>query len=135
MSYATVVSHVENARSSTVCPPHLVRLRRLGVPRELAATLAAERAFSVHDLERLLAAGCPLGTALRIPPRLTARPAALGVAAEGEILEGSPSERISELARDRAARLVVVGSRRRRLTRSVSAGVMRTAGRPMIVAG
>jgi hypothetical protein len=28
--------------------------------------LAAEPAFSVHELERLLAAGCPLGTALRI---------------------------------------------------------------------
>jgi hypothetical protein len=43
-----------------------MRLRRLGVPRELRANLAAEPAFSVHELERLLAAGCPLGTALRI---------------------------------------------------------------------
>ena len=43
-----------------------MRLRRLGVPGELAANLAAEPAFSVHELERLLAAGCPLGTALRI---------------------------------------------------------------------
>jgi nucleotide-binding universal stress UspA family protein len=58
-----------------------------------------------------------------------------GVEADGEILEGSPMRRISEFARDRAARLVVVGSRRRRLTPSVSAGVIRTAGRPVIVAG
>ena len=58
-----------------------------------------------------------------------------GVEADGEILEGSPKRRISEFARDRAARLVVVGSRRRRLTPSVSAGVIRTAGRPVIVAG
>jgi hypothetical protein len=43
-----------------------MRLRRLGVPRELRVNLAAERAFSVHELERLLAAGCPLDTALRI---------------------------------------------------------------------
>jgi uncharacterized integral membrane protein len=43
-----------------------MRLRRLGVPRELTANLAAEPAFSVHELERLLAAGCPLDTALRI---------------------------------------------------------------------
>lgn len=43
-----------------------MRLRRLGVPRELRANLAAEPLFSVHELERLLAAGCPLGTALRI---------------------------------------------------------------------
>lgn len=41
-----------------------------------------------------------------------------GVAAEGEILEGSPRKRILEFARDRGARLVVVG--RRRLRRGVS---------------
>jgi nucleotide-binding universal stress UspA family protein len=58
-----------------------------------------------------------------------------GVVAESEVLEGSPKRRISEFARDRAAQLLVVGSRRRRLTPSVSAGVIRTAGRPVIVAG
>ena len=58
-----------------------------------------------------------------------------GVEAAGEVLEGSPKRRISEFARDRGARLVVVGSRRRRLAPSVSAGVIRTAGRPVIVAG
>jgi hypothetical protein len=42
------------------------RLSRLGLDREPAEMLAAEPAFSVHELERLLAAGCPLGTALRI---------------------------------------------------------------------
>ena len=42
------------------------RLMRLGVDRELRTILAAEPAFSIHELERLLAAGCPLGTALRI---------------------------------------------------------------------
>ena len=57
-----------------------------------------------------------------------------GVPAEGEILEGSPRRRISEFARDRGARLIVVGSRRRKLRRSVSTGVIRTAGRPVIVA-
>jgi hypothetical protein len=49
-----------------VCDWRSMRLRRLGVPRELTANLAAEPAFSVHELERLLAAGCPLDTALRI---------------------------------------------------------------------
>jgi nucleotide-binding universal stress UspA family protein len=34
-----------------------------------------------------------------------------GVDAEGEVLEGSPHKRILEFARDRRARLVVVGSR------------------------
>ena len=57
-----------------------------------------------------------------------------GIPAEGEILEGSPRRRISEFARDRSARLIVVGSRRRRLGQSVSTGVIRSAGRPVIVA-
>jgi nucleotide-binding universal stress UspA family protein len=58
----------------------------------------------------------------------------VGVAAEGEILEGSPRKRILEFARDRGARLVVIGRRRRRLGRSVSSAVVRTAGRPVVVA-
>ena len=57
-----------------------------------------------------------------------------GVPAESEILEGSPRRRISEFARDRSARLIVVGSRARRLGQSVSTGVIRSAGRPVIVA-
>jgi nucleotide-binding universal stress UspA family protein len=57
-----------------------------------------------------------------------------GVPAEGEILEGSPRRRIPEFAHDRHARLVVVGSRRLKLGRSVSSGVVRTAGRPVVVA-
>jgi nucleotide-binding universal stress UspA family protein len=57
-----------------------------------------------------------------------------GVLAEGEILEGSPRRRISEFARDRSARLIVVGSRARKLGQSVSTGVIRSAGRPVIVA-
>ena len=43
-----------------------LRLRRLGVPRESTKLLAADLAFSVQELERLLGAGCPLETALRI---------------------------------------------------------------------
>jgi hypothetical protein len=42
------------------------RLGRLGVRAELRAVLAADPAFSIQDLERLLGAGCPLSTALRI---------------------------------------------------------------------
>ena len=57
-----------------------------------------------------------------------------GVPAEGEILEGSPRRRISEFADDRGARLIVVGSRRHKLGHSVSSAVIRTAGRPVIVA-
>jgi nucleotide-binding universal stress UspA family protein len=56
-----------------------------------------------------------------------------GVDAEGEILEGAPRKRILQLASDRDARLVVVGSRRRRFSRSVSCGVLRAAEGPVLV--
>ena len=55
------------------------------------------------------------------------------VPAEIEVLEGSPRRRISEFARERGARLIVVGSRRHKLGPSVSAGVIRAPGRPVIV--
>ena len=42
------------------------RLAELGVPEDVALVLAEERSFSHHELKRLLAEGCPLGTALRI---------------------------------------------------------------------
>jgi len=57
-----------------------------------------------------------------------------GVIAEGELLEGAPGRRIAEFARDRDARLVVVGSRRRKLGRSISCVVVRAAGSPVVVA-
>jgi nucleotide-binding universal stress UspA family protein len=46
----------------------------------------------------------------------------------------APRRRISEFARDRSARIIVVGSRRRKLGQSVSTSVMRTGERPVIVA-
>jgi nucleotide-binding universal stress UspA family protein len=66
--------------------------------------------------------------------RALAYAGAHGVDAEGVILEGSPRQRIAEFARARAARLVVVGSRPRKLGRSVSSSVARSAGRPVVVA-
>ena len=57
-----------------------------------------------------------------------------GVDAEGEILEGAPRKRILQLANDRDVRLIVVGSPRRRFSRSVSCGVLRAADRPVVVA-
>jgi nucleotide-binding universal stress UspA family protein len=58
-----------------------------------------------------------------------------GVDAEGEILEGAPRKRILQLASDRDARLIVVGSRRLRFSRSVSCAVLRAAEGPVVVAG
>jgi nucleotide-binding universal stress UspA family protein len=58
-----------------------------------------------------------------------------GVPATGEQLAGSPAPRIVEFARLRAARLVVLGSRQRRLRRGVATSVIRGADRPVLVAG
>ena len=76
-----------------------------------------------------------MARARRVLERALAVAESAEVPAEGEILEGKPRRRISEFARDRSARLIVVGSRRRKLGQSVSTGVIRTAGRPVIVAG
>jgi nucleotide-binding universal stress UspA family protein len=59
--------------------------------------------------------------------------AAAGVEAEGEILEGSARRRIADFARDRGARLVVLGSRRRKVGRSVSRGLARAAEQPVVI--
>jgi nucleotide-binding universal stress UspA family protein len=57
-----------------------------------------------------------------------------GVPATGEVLEGRPARRVLEFARLRDARLVVLGSRRR-LLGGVSRRVIRSADRPVVVAG
>ena len=72
--------------------------------------------------------------ARRTLERALAAAARAGVPADGEILEGSPRRRISEFAADRGARLVVIGSRTRKLKRSVSSGVVRSAQQPVVVA-
>jgi nucleotide-binding universal stress UspA family protein len=58
-----------------------------------------------------------------------------GVSATAEQLAGRPARRVVEFARLRGAHLVVLGSRRRRLGRSVSRDVIRGADRPVLVAG
>jgi nucleotide-binding universal stress UspA family protein len=58
-----------------------------------------------------------------------------GVPATAELLAGNPGRRVVEFAHLRAARLVVLGSRRRRLGKSVSRDVIRRAERPVLVAG
>jgi nucleotide-binding universal stress UspA family protein len=57
------------------------------------------------------------------------------VPATGEEIAGNLARRLVEFARLRGARLVVLGSRRRRLGRSVSHDVIRSADRPVVVAG
>jgi nucleotide-binding universal stress UspA family protein len=75
-----------------------------------------------------------MARARRVLDRALAVAAGAGVHAEGEILEGSPRQRIPEFARDRAARLLVVGARRHKVGRSVSRAIVSAAGRPVVVA-
>lgn len=75
-----------------------------------------------------------MGHARRVLRRALRAAARAGVDADGEILEGSPGKRILELARRRNAKLVVVGSRRRTFSRSVSSTVVRAAEAPVVVA-
>jgi nucleotide-binding universal stress UspA family protein len=61
-----------------------------------------------------------------------------GVGAEEEILEGSAADRVVELARDRSAPLIVVGSRglgavAGALLGSVSSGIIHRTDRPVLV--
>jgi nucleotide-binding universal stress UspA family protein len=116
---APIVAAVDGSKASTAAVETAVRLGAemdaplvfvyvrhgphgfLGAPvyqRRLTAAMARAR----HVLDRALRAA-----------------ARAGIAAEGEILEGRPRKRILEFARDRGARLVVVGRRRRRLRRSL----------------
>lgn len=58
-----------------------------------------------------------------------------GVAASGEVLDGSPAARLLEFAQLRGARMVVLGPRRRRRFRkSVSRRVIGGADRPVLLA-
>jgi nucleotide-binding universal stress UspA family protein len=75
-----------------------------------------------------------MARARRVLGRALAIAANAGVPAEAEILEGSPRRRIPAFARHHRARLVVVGARRRAFRRSVSSGVVRAAGRPVVIA-
>jgi nucleotide-binding universal stress UspA family protein len=94
-------------------------------------TLGAARGALAVAQRRLTQEVARAHRALRGPLRVAE---ACGVQAEAEILEGSPRRRIVEFARDRSAQLVVVGSRRRRLRRSVARAVARDADRAVVVA-
>ena len=75
-----------------------------------------------------------MATGRRVLSDALAVAAQAGVPATGEVLEGDPARRVLEFARLRDARLVVLGSRRR-LLGSVSRRVIRSADRPVVIAG
>jgi nucleotide-binding universal stress UspA family protein len=95
---------------------------------DASATGAEAARTAIAAAGRLAAAKRALGAAL-------AAAEGAGVTASGEELDGSPARRLLEFAHLRGARLVVLGSRRRRFGRSVSRSVIRAADRPVLVAG
>jgi nucleotide-binding universal stress UspA family protein len=131
---APIVTAVDGSRASGVAAEAAVKLAAdLGAPivfiyvRPGPAGFLGEPAFQRRLTKEM-------ARARHVLDRAFALAAAAGVDAEGEILEGSARSRIAEFARDRGARLIVVGSRRHRLGRSVSGGVVSAAGRPVLVA-
>lgn len=132
---APIVVAVDNSRAAAAAAQAAVRLAR-----ELAAPLvfvyvrrgpsaALGKPYYQRRLDAEMRAGRrALDDALALAERA-------GVSATGEQLAGSPARRVAEFARIRGARLVVLGSRRRRLGRSVSRDVIRSADLPVIVAG
>jgi nucleotide-binding universal stress UspA family protein len=131
---APIVAGVDGSSASTVAVEAAVDVAgELGAPivfvyvRRGPARILGEPTYQ-HRLTAAMARG------RRVLDEALQAAAAAGVHAEGEILEGSPRRRIAEFARNRGAQLVVVGSRRRRMRRSVSRGVTRASCRPVLVA-
>lgn len=133
-SEAPVVVAVDNSSAARAAVHDGVRMaRELDAPvvfvyarRGPGATLGEP--YYQRRLDREIKAGRrALDHALAVAKRA-------GVPATGEELHGRPARRVGELARMRGAQLVVVGSRRRLLGRSVSREVVRAADRPVLVA-
>jgi nucleotide-binding universal stress UspA family protein len=132
---APIVVAVDDTRTARAAAEAAVRLAR-----DLAARLvfvyvrrgpssAFGKPYYQRRLDREMRAGRrALDDAMAIAERA-------GVPATGEEIAGDPARRVVEFARLRGARLVVLGSRRRRLRRSVARDVIRSADRPVVVAG
>lgn len=132
---APIVVAVDNTRAAVAAAEAAVRLAR-----DLAAPLvfvyvrrgpssALGKPYYQRRLDSEMRSGRrALDHALGIAERA-------GVPATGEELAGNPARRVVEFARLRGARLVVLGTRRRRVGRSVARDVIRNADRPVLVTG
>jgi nucleotide-binding universal stress UspA family protein len=131
---APIVAAIDGSSASSAAVEASVRLaRELDAPIVFVYVRRGPAAFlGSPEYQRRLTA--KMGRARRVLDGALKAAADAGVNAEAEILEGSPRRRIAEFAGVRRAQLVVVGSRRYRLGRSVSCGLVRAAGRPVVVA-
>jgi nucleotide-binding universal stress UspA family protein len=132
---APIVVAVDGSRAAAAAAQAAIRLaRELPAPlvfvyvRRGPSTAFGEPYYQRRLDAEMRAGRRALGDALALAERA-------GVSATGEQLAGRPARRVVEFARIRGARLVVLGSRRRRLGRSVSREVIRSTDRPVIVAG
>jgi nucleotide-binding universal stress UspA family protein len=133
--HAPVVAAVDaSASGAAAARTAIAAAERLGAPiffvyvRRGPSSILGEPYYQRRLDAEIFAAKRALGAALVAAERA-------GVTASGEELTGSPARRLVEFARLRGARLVVLGSRRRRFGRSVSRSVIRGADRPVLVAG
>ena len=125
---APIVAAVDGSAAGRAASAEAVRLaRELGAPIVFVHVRRGPAGvFGAPVYQRRLTA--KMARARRVLHEARGAAEDAGVPAEIEVLEGSPRRRISEFARERGARLIVVGSRRRKLWPSVSTGVTRTAG-------
>jgi nucleotide-binding universal stress UspA family protein len=132
---APVVVAVDNSRAAAAAAEAAVRVARdLAAPlvfvyvRRGPSSALGEPYYQRRLDAEMRAGGRALDDALAVAQRA-------GVPARGEQLAGNPARRVVEFARLRGARLVVLGSRRSPLGRSVSRNVIRDADRPVLVPG
>jgi len=131
---APIVTAVDGSSESTVAVDAAVNVaEEIGAPIVFVYVRRGPAGFLGEPTyqQRLTAA---MARGRRVLDEALQVAAAAGVEADGEILEGSPRRRIAEFARRRGAQLVVVGSRRRKVGRSVSRAVTRASSRPVLVA-
>jgi nucleotide-binding universal stress UspA family protein len=131
---APIVAAVDNSSASEAVVDAAVGLSaELAAPITFVHVRRGPSAILGQPLyQRRLTAQMALSRVMLDAALDTARRA--GVAADGEVLEGVPSRRIVEFARDRGARIVVVGSRRRRFSPSVSRSVARACAGSVLIA-
>jgi nucleotide-binding universal stress UspA family protein len=133
-SNAAIVAALDNSPASEAVVDAAVELSaELAAPITFVHVRRGPSAILGQPLyQRRLTAQMALSRVVLDAALDTARRA--GVAADGEVLEGVPSRRIVEFARDRGARIVVVGSRRRRFSPSVSRNVARACAGSVLIA-